>query len=49
MPWARLVALIEPVYPNGGRVPFPIETMLRIPLHAAEVCPLRPGDGRGTA
>lgn len=32
VPWADLVALIEPVYPKGktGRPPFPISVMLRI-------------------
>jgi len=32
IPWARLMALIEPVYPKagGGRRPYPLETMLRI-------------------
>lgn len=34
VPWARLVALIEPHYPRvgtqGGRPPMPLETMLRI-------------------
>lgn len=32
IPWARLMALIEPVYPKagGGRRPYALETMLRI-------------------
>ncbi|SKD01828.1 IS5 family transposase [Paraburkholderia hospita] len=32
VPWARLIALIEPHYPTGktGRPPFPIATMLQI-------------------
>lgn len=35
IPWARLVALIEPHYPKptatrGGRVPLPLETKLRV-------------------
>src|SRR3546814_4302481 len=32
IPWARLAALIEPVYPKAGngRRPYPLETMLRI-------------------
>ncbi|WP_455737604.1 transposase, partial [Acidithiobacillus caldus] len=32
VPWARLVALIEPHYPKGGRgrQPMPLERMLRI-------------------
>ena len=32
VPWARLVSLIEPVYPKpgNGRRPYPLETMLRI-------------------
>ena len=32
IPWSRLMALIEPVYPKGkgGRPPYPLETMLRI-------------------
>lgn len=32
VPWARLVALIEPHYPKGGggRKPMPLERMLRI-------------------
>lgn len=32
VPWARLAALIEPVYPKAGngRRPYPLETMLRI-------------------
>ncbi|MGF6439304.1 IS5 family transposase [Paraburkholderia youngii] len=32
VPWARLIALIEPHYPRGktGRPPFPIATMLQI-------------------
>lgn len=36
MPWARLIALVEPVQPKlgarGGRASFPAETMLRIPF-----------------
>jgi len=32
IPWARLVALVEPFYPKGkgGRPPYALETMLRI-------------------
>jgi IS5 family transposase len=32
VPWARLSALIEPVYPKGkgGRPPYALETILRI-------------------
>jgi hypothetical protein len=32
MPWAKLVALIEPHYPKAGdgRQPLPIERMLRV-------------------
>ncbi len=32
IPWARLMALIEPVYPKGkgGRPPYALQTMLRI-------------------
>ena len=32
MPWARLTALIEPVYPKGkgGCAPYALETMLRV-------------------
>lgn len=32
MPWANLVALIEPHYPKagGGRRPMPLECMLRV-------------------
>ena len=32
IPWARLVAVIEPHYPKAGngRRPYPLETMLRI-------------------
>jgi len=32
IPWARLVALVEPFYPKGegGRPPHALETMLRI-------------------
>ena len=31
VPWARLTALIEPVYPKGkGRPPYALETMPRI-------------------
>jgi IS5 family transposase len=31
IPWARLMALIEPVYPKGkgGRPPYALQTMLR--------------------
>ena len=34
IPWARLMALIEPVYPKAGsgRRPYALETMLRIPF-----------------
>ena len=38
VPWAALIALIEPRYPNpkaskkGGRPPYPLATMLRIHL-----------------
>lgn len=32
LPWAKLLAVIEPVYPKAGngRRPYPLETMLRI-------------------
>ena len=32
VPWAELVALIAPYYPEGrtGHPPFPLETMLRV-------------------
>ena len=30
VPWDRLLALIEPHYPKGGRPPMPVETMLRV-------------------
>jgi hypothetical protein len=30
VPWGRLLALLEPHYPKGGRTPMPLETMLRI-------------------
>ena len=32
VPWARLVALVEPIYPNGkgGCPAYALETMLRI-------------------
>ena len=36
VPWAALIALIEPHYPKaskkGGRPPYPLATMLRIHL-----------------
>jgi transposase, IS5 family len=36
VPWDALIALIEPHYPKigkkGGRPPYPLATMLRIPL-----------------
>ena len=36
VPWAALIALIEPYYPKaskkGGRPPYPLATMLRIHL-----------------
>ena len=34
VPWSGLIALIEPHYPkaDGGRKPYPLETMLRIHL-----------------
>ncbi|MFZ7094305.1 IS5 family transposase [Primorskyibacter sp. 2E233] len=30
VPWPRMLALIAPHYPKGGRPPMPLETMLRI-------------------
>jgi len=32
LPWSRMLAVIEPVYPKSGngRRPYPLETMLRI-------------------
>jgi hypothetical protein len=32
VPWQKLIALIDPLYPEGktGRPPFAIQTMLRI-------------------
>lgn len=32
LPWAKLLAVIEPVYPKAGngRRPYPLETMVRI-------------------
>jgi len=38
VPWVRLVAVIEPVYPRSGRVgrpPIGVERMLRMKLRAA--------------
>ncbi len=47
MPWAELLALIEPHSPDTGkgRPPVGIERMLRIPLSAAVVQLVRPGGG----
>ena len=47
VPWAALVALITPYYPEGrtGRPPFALETMLRVHLPSAMVQPVGPGDG----
>ena len=47
VPWAALVALIAPYYPEGrtGRPPFALETMLRVHLPSAMVQPVGPGDG----
>ena len=47
VPWAALVALIAPYYPEGrtGRPPFGLQTMLRIHFLAAMVQPVGPGDG----
>ena len=47
VPWAALVALIAPHYPEGrtGRPPFALETMLRVHLPSAMVQPVGPGDG----
>ena len=49
VPWAALVALIAPHYPEGrtGRPPFALETMLRVHLPSAVVQPVGPSDGRG--
>lgn len=32
LPWLRMLAIIEPIYPKAGngRRPYPLETMLRI-------------------
>ena len=48
VPWAALVALIAPYYPEGrtGRPPFALETMLRVHLPSAMVQPVGPGDER---
>ena len=47
VPWAALVTLIAPCYPEGrtGRPPFALETMLRTHFFAAVVQPVGPGDG----
>ncbi len=50
VPWTALLALIEPHYPKlglPGRQPYPLATMLGVPLPAAVVCAQRSGDGRG--
>ena len=41
VPWAALVELIAPYYPEGknGRPPFALETMLRIHLHNSNGSP----------
>ena len=47
VPWAMLVALIAPYYPEGrtGRPPFALEMTLRVHLPSAMVQPVGPGDG----
>ena len=51
VPWQALIELIEPYYPKtskkGGRPPYPLITMLRVPLTAAVVLAQRPSYGRG--
>ena len=47
LPWQNMVEVIEPFFKAGnGRRPYPLETMLRISLHAALVQPERWRDGR---
>ena len=48
VPWAALVELVQPYAPEGrrGRLPFALETMLRIHFMHQLVHPERPGDGR---
>ena len=48
VPWAALVALIAPCYPEGrtGRPPFALETMLRVHFLQQLAQPVGPGDGR---
>ena len=48
VPWAALVALIAPYYPEGrtGRPPFALETMLSIHFLQQLAQPVEPGDGR---
>jgi hypothetical protein len=50
IPWARLIALIEPHYPRAGdgRPPMPLELMLRIYFMQLMVQPVR-SSGRGRA
>ena len=45
VPWARLMARIEPYYPKGegGRPPLPLVRMLRVYLPAAVLQPFRSG------
>ena len=47
VPWAALVTLIAPYYPEWrtGRPPFALETMLRVHLPSAIVQSVGPGDG----
>jgi hypothetical protein len=49
VPWAALVELIAPYYPEGknGRPPFAAGGHAAHPLHAAVVHFVRSGDGRG--
>ena len=49
VPWAALVALIAPHYPEGrtGRPPFALETMLRTHFLQQLAQPVGPGDGGG--
>lgn len=49
VPWAELVTLIAPYYPEGrtGRPPFALETILRTHLVQQLAQPVGPGDGGG--
>ena len=48
VPWAALVTLIAPYYPEGhtGRLSFALETMLRVHFLQQLAQPVGPGDGR---